>query len=113
VTIDHVQIDQRNVYVVNGVPVPNALVGHIYRLMPNWLLFRAWFLGQGAFVQENPDVRIYVDSYFHEAYPAVGLATLSSAVERLLRAALKKEGVTGSIGIMGRWRPAMVAGSRV
>jgi hypothetical protein len=95
--IDQVQIDQRNVYVVNGVPVPNALVGHIYRLMPDWLLFRAWYLNHGAFVRKNPDVRIYLDSYFHEAHPAVALATLCSAVERLLRAALKAEQVTGPI----------------
>src|SRR5580692_11105150 len=95
--IDQVQIDQRNVYVVNGVPVPNALVGHIYRLMPDWLLFRAWYLHQGDFVRNNPDVRIYVDSYFHEAHPAVAMATLCSAVERLLRAALKAEGVTGAV----------------
>src|SRR5579872_4280707 len=95
--VDQVQIDRRDVYVVNAVPVPNALVGNIYRLMPNWLLFRAWYLGQGAFVKKNPDVRIYVDSYFHEAHPAVAFATLCSALERLLRAALKAEKVTGPI----------------
>jgi hypothetical protein len=65
--------------------------------MFGWNLFRAWYVGQGAFVEKHPEIRAFVRSYFNEAYPAVAVATLCSATERLLRGALKAEGVKGPI----------------
>jgi hypothetical protein len=57
-------------------------------------VFKNWYRGEGAFVAKHPDVQIFIRSYFREVYPTVAVATLCSAVERLLRAAIKAEGLT-------------------
>lgn len=75
------------------VVVRNPLVEHVWRLMPGWNVYRNWYLGQGAFVQNNPDVRRWVRAYMNETDPAVAMGNLFSATERLLRSALKVEGV--------------------
>lgn len=79
------------------VVVRNALVAHLWRLMPGWNIYRNWYLGHGAFVQKNPDVRKWVTAYFNETDSAVAMGNLFSATERLLRAALKAEGVQGDV----------------
>jgi hypothetical protein len=56
-------------------------------------IYRNWYEGRGAFVEEHPEVRMFVRSYFHEIYAPVAMGTLCSATERLLRAALLAEGV--------------------
>jgi hypothetical protein len=75
------------------VVVRNPLVGHVWRLMPGWNIYRSWYLGQGAFVQENAEIRRFVVAYVNETDPAVAMGNLFSATERLLRAAMKVEGV--------------------
>jgi hypothetical protein len=90
--VDHVE-DKPVIYVINGMPIANVLVQNIWRLMLDWNLFKNWYRADGAFVAEHPEVQIFVRSYFHEPYATVAVATLCSAVERLLRAALKREGL--------------------
>lgn len=75
------------------VPVHNALVGHIWRLMPGKNIYRNWYRGEGAFILKHPEIQEFVKSYFHEQYAMVAFATLCSATERLLRSALMTEGV--------------------
>jgi hypothetical protein len=77
--------------------VRNPLVGHVWRLMLDWSIYRNWYRGVGAFVVANPDARRFVDAYFREKDPVVAMGNLFSATERLLRAALKAEGVQGKI----------------
>jgi hypothetical protein len=72
--------------------VSNALVGHIWRRMPEMNVFRNWYRGQGAFVRKHPEIQVFVRSYFREIYPTVAFATLCSAIDRLLRSALVAEG---------------------
>lgn len=79
-------------------PIPhNILVGHKWRLMADWSVFRNWFLSEGGFVQANPDVRRFVTAHFQEADAVVAMGNLFSATDRLLKAALKAEGVLGEI----------------
>jgi hypothetical protein len=78
-------------------PVRNPLVGHVWRLMAGWKIYRNWFLGEGAFVRASPDVRRFVVAYLQEKDPVVAMGNLFSATERLLRAVLKAEGVQGEI----------------
>jgi hypothetical protein len=79
------------------VPVKNVLVGHVSALMPDWNIFRNWYLGRGSFIQRNPDTQSFVNAYFNEPHATVAMGTLCSATERLLRAALKAEGIPGKM----------------
>jgi hypothetical protein len=79
------------------VPVHNGLVGHVWRLMPDWNIYRHWYVGEGAFVQDNPDTRAFVTAFFHETHATVAMGNLCSATERLLRASLKAEGIQGKV----------------
>ena len=79
------------------VAVRNPLVAHVWQLMPGRKIYKNWYLGQGAFVQKSPDVQKWVAAYINETDPAVAIGNLHSATERLLRAALKAEGVQGEV----------------
>jgi hypothetical protein len=79
------------------VVVRNALVGHIWRLMPQRAVYRNWYLGQGAFVQKHPDVQGFVRAYVETEDASAAIGSLFSATERLLRYALQVAGVTGPI----------------
>lgn len=74
--------------------VANPLVAHIWRIIAGSKIYQNWYEGRGAFVARHPDVQEFVRSYFHEQYPAVAMATLCSAAERLLRYAIEAEGRT-------------------
>ena len=45
------------------VVVRNPLVAHVWRLMPNWNIYRNWYLGQGSFVRRHSDLQGFVRSY--------------------------------------------------
>ena len=79
------------------VVVRNPLVAHVWRLMPGWNVYRHWYLGVGAFVRKNPDLRGYVRSYVETQDASAAIANLFSATEMLLRRGMKTEGVRGPI----------------
>ena len=79
------------------VVVRNPLVAHVWRLMPNWNVYRNWYLGVGGFVRRNPDVQAYVRSYVETQDGSAAIANLFSATEMLLRRTMKTEGATGAI----------------
>src|SRR5690349_5996265 len=64
------------------VVVRNALVGHIWRLMPQRAVYRNWYLGQGAFVRQHPDVQGFVRSYVETEDASAAIGSLFSATER-------------------------------
>ena len=75
------------------VVVRNALVADVWRLMPGWIVYRNWYLGEGRFVEKSPDIRRWVVAYVNETDATVAMGNLFSATERLLKAACKVEGV--------------------
>lgn len=79
------------------VVVRNPLVAHIWRSMPVRNVYRNWYLGRGAFVQKHPDTQGFVRSYVESQDGAAAIGSLFSASERLLRSALRSEGVKGPI----------------
>lgn len=68
-------------------PVRNPLVGHVWRLMVGWKIYRNWHLGEGAFVRANADVRRFVTSYFQEKDPVIAMGNLFSGTDALAHAA--------------------------
>jgi hypothetical protein len=65
--------------------------------MPGWNVYRNWYCNAGAFVRKRPDVRGFVTSYVETQDASASIGSLFSATERLLRGALKAEGVKGAI----------------